>query len=191
MSKITTIGIIAEDNSDFDTIKVIINKLTKKNLSYKKNIGYGCGKLKRKCKEYVNELYKRNCDLVLLFHDLDRNNYEELHNFLSNEMKDCDTDKKFICIPVEELEAWFLSDVGALKTTFKIKKDFKIKGNPETIASPKEFLQNLIYKQSNKKFIFNNVKHNSKIAENIDLSLLKKSCQSYSLLEDFIMMHRF
>ncbi|MFC5683943.1 DUF4276 family protein [Flavobacterium sp. MAHUQ-51] len=188
---IRTIGIIAEDNSDFDTIKIIINRLTNKNLSYKKNIGNGCGKIKKKCKDYVNDLHKRECDLVLLFHDLDRNDYQSLYNTLNKEIKDCTIDKKFICIPVEEIEAWFLSDPEALRKTFKIRKQIKIKGKPETIPSPKEFLEDLVLKSSNKTVIFNNVKHNSKIAQNIDLNLLTNSCQSFNKLEEFIKQHKY
>ncbi|WP_051230666.1 DUF4276 family protein [Epilithonimonas caeni] len=186
MSIIKTVGIIAEDNSDFDTIKTIINKFTRKKLSYKKNIGNGCGKIKRKCKDYIDDLEKRNCDLVLLFHDLDRNDYKSLYDSLNYKIKGCNINKKFICIPVEEIEAWFLSDVDAIKNTFKIKKQFKIRGNPETIPSPKEFLQDLVYKNSNKTIVFNNVKHNNKIAENLDLNLVSKSCPSFNKLEKFL-----
>lgn len=191
MSAIKTIGIIAEDNSDFDTIKTIINKITKKNLKYKKNIGNGCGKIKRKCRDYVDDLHRRECDLVLLFHDLDRNNFDELYRALNDEIKDCNILKKFICIPVEEIEAWFLSDINAIKKTFKIRKDFKIKGQPETIPSPKEFLQKIVYKNSNKEFIYNNVKHNIKIAENLNLELVSKSCNSYNQLESFLKLQKY
>lgn len=188
---IKTIGIIAEDNSDFDTIKILINKIIKKNISYKKNIGNGCGKIKRKCKDYVDDLQRRNCDLVIIFHDLDKNNYNTLHDSLQNKIKDCVIINKFICIPIEEIEAWFLSDTEAIKKTFKIKKNIKIKGNPETIASPKEFLQNLVYKSSNNTIIFNNVKHNAKIAENVDLNILSKSCPSFNKLQSFLNMHSY
>jgi hypothetical protein len=191
MSIIRTVGIIAEDNSDFETIKTIINKFTKKNLSYKKNIGHGCGKIKRKCKDYVDDLEKRNCDLVLLFHDLDRNDYKTLNDSLHDKIKDCNISQKFICIPVEEIEAWFLSDVNAIKNTFKIKRQINIKGKPETIPSPKEFLQALIYKNSNKTIVFNNAKHNNKIAENLDLNLVSKSCPSFNKLEEFLRSFKF
>ncbi len=47
--KIKAIGLIVEDNSDFKSFKIIISRILKRdNLTFKKQIGNGCGKMRRK-----------------------------------------------------------------------------------------------------------------------------------------------
>lgn len=193
MSKIGTIGIIAEDDSDFKVIKTIIQKeVNKTNIKFKKNISHGCGKLKRKCKDYIDDLFKRQCDLVLVFHDLDKENELALETLLLSKIKGCKNNANvFLTIPKEEIEAWFLSDPESIKKTFKIRKKVSVKGHPETIQSPKEFLRDLIYINSNKTSIYNNTMHNEKIAENLDITLVKTKCISYQKLADFLNKHSY
>ena len=79
MSKVKCIGIIAEDNSDFETAKILIKRiLNRDNLSFKKAVGNGCGKLRRKALDYIIDLKNRGCDMVIIIHDLDRNIHREL-----------------------------------------------------------------------------------------------------------------
>lgn len=192
MAKVTRIGIIAEDDSDFESATVLIKRVIKKDdIGFKKSIGNGCGKLKRKSHDYAKNLKDRGCNLLILLHDLDRNSLTELRQQLTDSIHPSPIDNHFICIPVEELEAWYLSDPKALKKLFKLKKEPKVKVRPETIKSPKEFLSNLVYLQSEKQRIYLNTKHNVSLAQLISLSELKSKCPSFKSLNDFLVKQKF
>lgn len=187
MSRVKCIGIIAEDNSDFETAKILIKRILKRdNISFKKAVGNGCGKLKRKAFDYAEDLSRRGCDMLILIHDLDRNAHTELFTDLKKRIENCKIDRKFVCIPIEELEGWFLSDPDSLKSTFNLKRKPKFNGSPEKICSPKEALGRQIYLCSNKSIIFLNTKHNQRIAQNITLEVLRKKCPSFNLLHTFV-----
>lgn len=192
MSKVKCIGIIAEDNSDFETAKILIKRiLNKDNLSFKKAVCNGCGKLRRKANIYVIDLKKRGCDMVILIHDLDRNVHYNLYNELQKKIMNAPLDKKFICIPIEEMEAWFLGDPAGIKDTFNLIRPPKFNGPPETINSPKETLGEQIYLCSNKSTIYLNTKHNQKIAERLCLETIKQKCQSFKQLHIFVTAYEY
>jgi hypothetical protein len=192
MSKVKCIGIIAEDNSDFETAKILIKRiLNRDNLSFKKAIGNGCGKLRRKALDYAIDLKNRGCDMLILIHDLDRNIHLKLIRDLQKKIEDAPIDKKFVCIPIEELEAWFLGDAEGIKDIFNLKRKPRFNGLPETINSPKETLGEQIYLCSNKSTIFLNTKHNQKIAERICIDTVKQRCPSFDLLHSFVTAYEY
>ncbi len=172
------IGVVAEDSSDIQVITEIIAKYLPKNkFCVKHFVGKGCGKLKTKCSAWVNNLSSQGCSHIFIFHDLDRNKEEVLREELTRKIAGCNHDNHLIVIPKEELEAWLLADIEAIKKTFNITSNIKSLGNVEEIQSPKEYLQKLVRKLSNKTYI--NTIHNKKIATNIQLEKLS-NCKSYS-----------
>jgi len=192
MSKVKGIGLIVEDNSDFDAFKILIQRIIEKdNLKFRKAISNGCGKLRRKASSYATNLFQKGCNMIILVHDLDRNDFDELKSELVRIFSDCPAKHSFICIPIEEIEAWFLSDPEGIKNTFNLPKFPKIKGMPETIASPKEKIEHLVRLYSNKSKIYLNTKHNSKLSENVSLDLVKSKCNSFKKLNDFILEHKY
>lgn len=187
MSKIKCIGIIAEDNSDFETVKILIQRMLKRtNLSFKRAIGNGCGRLKKKALDFAINLEKKGCDMLILIHDLDNNIHQKLHNDLIEKIKNAPIKNKFVCIPIEEIEAWFLSDPNSIKTTFKLIRRPKFQGKPETISSPKEKLAEQIYLCSNKSITFLNTRHNQKLAEQVTIDLVISNCESFFELHSFL-----
>jgi len=187
MSKIKGVGLIVEDASDYESIKVLIKRITNKsNLKFKKAIGHGCGKIRRKASSYAIDLHKRGCNMLILVHDLDRNDLLKLRADLENKLASSPLKHNFVCIPIEEIEAWFLSDPDGIKTTFSLKGNRKIKGNPETISSPKEKLEDFVYYCSAKSKIYLNTKHNALLAENLSLSIMKNKCGSFKALYTFV-----
>ncbi|MDO3695928.1 DUF4276 family protein [Wenyingzhuangia sp. chi5] len=185
--KIKCIGLIVEDNSDFDSFKKIISRITNKsNLSFKKAIGNGCGKIKRKASSYANILHQRGCDMIILVHDLDRNNLAVLKSELNTSIKNSPAKYNYVCVPVEEIEGWFLSDPMGIKNSLKLYLKPKISSLPENIASPKEKIGELVYQCSNKTKIYLNTKHNSILADSISIEEMKKKCNSFNEFYDFI-----
>jgi hypothetical protein len=185
MSKGNIVGIIAEDVSDISSIIVFIKRIINKQIGSKSFSSKGCGKLKRKCSVWAEQLKLRGCNALIIVHDLDENNLHELYNYLQESISPCPFKKYFICIPVKELEAWFLSDPEAIQKTFGLQKKPNIKGLPETINSPKEYLEDLVYRYSDKRSYINTT-HNAKISEHTSLDLLKKKCPSFVRFYDFV-----
>ena len=185
--KIKSIGLIVEDNSDFNSFKIIISRVIKKsNLTFKKAIGNGCGKMKRKAVSYANLLSKKGCELIILVHDLDRNNLTQLRNELNQLINSSQAKYNFVCIPIEEIEGWFLGDPEGIRDVFDLNRTPKVSGKPELVASPKEKLEDFVYLCSNKSKIYLNTKHNDLLSANLDLEKIRSKCNSFKELEEFI-----
>ncbi|EOZ5125428.1 TPA: DUF4276 family protein [Pseudomonas aeruginosa] len=180
----TKIGVIAEDNSDVDVIKEILSKYLKKEaFSITHFVGKGCGKLKSKCAAWVDQLEKKGCKHIFLFHDLDRNKEENLKRELTKKLENCSFPSTLIIIPREELEAWLLADTEAIRRVFAIQKKIKPFADIEQVKSPKEHLERLVRQQSEKKYL--NTIHNKKIASEIDVSLLE-NYPSYQPFHNYV-----
>jgi Domain of unknown function (DUF4276) len=153
-------GIIAEDESDVDVIVEILCKYFPRNaFSVRKFIGRGCGKIKNKCDSWTRSLFESGCDHVFIFHDLDRNVESNLRNLLEKKVSPSAFPRSLVVIPIEELEAWLLSDASAIKKALSLQKTPKKISNCELINSPKEFLGDLIWKIERKRYI--NTIHNN------------------------------
>jgi hypothetical protein len=192
MTKVKSIGIIAEDNSDYETSKVLIKRIIKKdNISFKKAIGNGCGKIKRKALDYSRDLKNRGCNLLILLHDLDRNQLVTLKAELDCKLEDSYIQNYFVCIPIEEIEAWLLSDPNGIKVALNLRRAPNVKGQPEQIPSPKEKLEELVSICSNKEKVYLNTKHNELIASKICIDTVKQKCNSFQLLHDFLQAQKY
>lgn len=178
------IGLIAEDTSDIEVVDVILSKyLCKNEYKIKKFVGNGCGKLRQKCDSWADNLFRQGCEHVFVFHDLDKNNERSLRDLLAKKLPSKTYPNSLIVIPIEEMEAWLLSDSNALKETFNLKRKPKRIGNCESISSPKEHIAKLIWRIGKKRYL--NTAHNKKIAENISLDNFKR-CNSFLPLDEYI-----
>jgi hypothetical protein len=190
--KIKSIGLIVEDNSDFNCLKILISRIIQKdNLTFKKAIGNGCGKMKRKALSYANNLSQKGCELIIIVHDLDRNVLSKLHKDLEKLMNLSNAKNTFVCIPIEEIEGWFLSDPEGIRQTFQLNRLPKIIGNPETIESPKEKLEDHVFQCSDKSKLYLNTKHNDLLSTNICLNKMKEKCESFRLLDEFVTSYEY
>ncbi|MFH1097664.1 MAG: DUF4276 family protein [Candidatus Desantisbacteria bacterium] len=181
------VGIIAEDDSDIDSVRVLIHRISGNDkIKVHKFIGKGCGKINRKCHAWADQLNKKGCSTLILIHDLDTNKPIELDKKIREALKHCPIINHLICIPVQELEAWFLSDPEAIKTSLNLRKEPVVKGLPENISSPKEYLGQLIDTASGGERIYLNTKHNVKIVEVLTIEKVKDRCPSFIPFYDFI-----
>lgn len=192
MSRVRRVGIIAEDVSDYDAAVVFISRVAgKSNLGFRKKIGNGSGKIVSKCLAWSNELGDKGCELLILLHDRDRHDLAHLHAQLSVALEGSIIGNRFICIPVEEIEAWFLGDPDAIKKAFRLKKLPKFSGLPEHVASPKEKLHAEILRCSDKTWEYIGTNHNAKLAQHMDFDILIRRCASFKQFHDFIKSQSF
>lgn len=179
------IGVIAEDKSDVEVITEILAKYIARNkFSVNHFVGNGCGKVKQKCDSWVKLLIGRGCEHVFIFHDLDRNNNVQLRKLLEKKIPPKTFPNSLIIIPIEELEAWLLSDTRAIQQVFSLPKTPKTIADCESIASPKEHLEGMVWKLGKTRYV--NTIHNKKISELMSLDNLKR-CSSFAEFNDYLL----
>jgi hypothetical protein len=182
-----SIGIIAEDISDVDSAKILIRRILQNDrIGVKQFVGKGCGKIKRKCNAWAIQLKNRGCNVLIVLHDLDSSNLYDLNDKIFTALDPCPIKIHYICIAVQELEAWLLSDPEAIRVGVKLRYTPKVKQNPELISSPKEYLGEVIHRTSNKEKIYLNTKHNEMIARELSIELANARCPSFSRLHTFL-----
>ncbi|MCH8012855.1 MAG: DUF4276 family protein [Candidatus Marinimicrobia bacterium] len=178
------IGVIAEARNDIDVLYQLTCKLVAENsFCFRKFIGYGCGKLRRKCNAWAKNLIRRGCTHLVVMHDLDRGDESKLRQELNNAIESLSFDGSLILIPIQEVEAWLLCDASALKEVFSMKKEAKVPAEPERILEPKEHLRDLVWKACGKRYV--NTIHNTRIAAEMRIASLK-ACGSFSPYHEFL-----
>lgn len=183
------IGVIAEDLSDVQVVEALLTKYSDRNRFFiKKFVGNGCGKLKNKCRAWAATLLASGCHHVFLLHDLDRKKEAELRAILEDKLPCSAFPTSVIVIPVEELEAWLLSDEAAIKAVFSLKTAPKRYPNTEKVKSPKEELGRIVWSLGRKRYL--NTVHNRRIAEKVTLDNLRR-CRSFMILDDYIQREVF
>ncbi|MGH1510494.1 DUF4276 family protein [Ralstonia solanacearum] len=179
------IGIIAEDVSDVEVLKLLARKITGKPVSTAHFTGKGCGPLKKKTPGWCKDLAHKGCTKILLVHDLDRNDAKTLRKTLEGILQKSTAFKQAVVIPAEELEAWLLSDTSAITSALNLQKALKVVHHPETISSPKEYIRDKVWQVSNKTTAYVNSVHNKLIAEKLNIKFVQKKCPSFKDFANF------
>ena len=183
------IALIAEDDTDCDTVQKIVHRVLGANIGTKKWASKGCSTLKRKLAPKLTAMLNTGCNAFIIVHDLDRN---PQNNSLNDEARlretlEADASKvqginRHICIPVEELEAWFWSDPDVVKHVGRGKGEAK--ANPHLIIQPKEELIRLSKSENRKPRYSTNT--NVELAEMLNLDLCSERCPSFKDLLSFL-----
>ncbi len=181
------IGIIAEDDCDVASIRVLIHRISRDSrIGIRKFVGKGCGKIMRKCNAWANQLKAKGCCALIVIHDRDRNDLRQLQNAISTALRPNPFQKSLICIPVEELEAWLLSDPAAIQRALSLPSKPKVSGMPEQISSPKEYLQRIVHVASRGEQIYLNTVHNERICSELDIENAN-ACPSFRPFHCFVL----
>jgi hypothetical protein len=181
------VGIIAEDDNDVDSIKILIHRLAENNrIGIRRKIGHGCGKINRKCNAWSGELKTKGCSLLIIVHDLDENKVTLLKDEIIKALEPCAICDYLICIPIQEIEAWLLSDPEGIRAAMALYSTPNVKYPPETINSPKEHLGELIHRASKGERVYLNTKHNEIIAKQVSIDNIKRKCPSFLPFYSFI-----
>jgi hypothetical protein len=183
------IALIAEDNTDCEAVLKIIHRVLGAEVKTKKWASKGCGSLTKKLRAKLKLLSTEGCNIFIVVHDLDRNpqngslNDEQvLRSKLEELSSEIESLKKHICIPIEELEAWFWSDPEVIKYLGGEKG--KSHPNPHEIKSPKEKLIKLSVGDNRKPRYSTNM--NVELAERLNLKICSARCPSFRKLLNFL-----
>jgi len=144
--------------------------------------------LKKKLSAKLKVLSNEGCNAFVIIHDLDRkqngslNDEAKLRETLENASSEVEAVKRHICIPIEELEAWFWSDPDVVKHVGRGKGNAT--ANPHLIAKPKERLRDLSIGANRKPRYSTNM--NVELAEMLNLELCSARCPSFNDLLNFL-----
>jgi hypothetical protein len=183
------IAILAEDDTDCDTLRKIVHRVLGKETKTKKWSTGGCSKLRRKLTANLTTLSQAGCNAFIVVHDLDRNpqnnalnDEAKLRQTLESSAAKAPGTNKHICIPIEEIEAWFWSDPDVVLHVGK-GKGSALK-NPHLLAQPKETLIKLSIGENRKPRYSTNM--NVELAEMLNLEICADRCPSFKALQDFL-----
>ncbi len=186
------IGVLAEDATDCDVVAVLVRRIAKEvtsaQIGIDKHSTGGCAELRRKARVKMQQMVGEGCAAAIVVHDLDLNpNNYELNDeaALRRRLEAIEVPPaltRLICIPVEEVEAWFWADLAVVQIVGRGKgKDHP---SPHLIKQPKEQLQRLSAAANGKpRYSTNN---NQALAEKLDLAICAKRCSSFRALYDFV-----
>jgi len=138
---------------------------------------------------WLVELAKQGCHAAILVHDLDRNPLNNSLNelaVLERELNAIPVPRgliRHICVPVEEIEAWFFSSEKVLARVCG--KPQRAHPSPHRIARPKEKLIDLSRGANRRPRYSQN--DNSKLAEDLDLAECAKRCPAFDVLNRFVL----
>jgi hypothetical protein len=186
------IGVLAEDVTDCDAADVLIRRIAicqdVHNVGVDRHSGKGCARLRVKARAKLRDMERNGCVAAVVLHDLDRdsttnalNNLERLRRELNS--IECPARlARLICIPVEELEAWFWSDTRTVKMVGRGKGHAH--PSPHLIVKPKEKLIQLSISEGRKPRYSTN--DNKELAGALDLDVCEKACASFAEFRTFV-----
>jgi len=181
-------GILAEDATDCDALAILVRRVAgEATIGVKTQSFGGCARLRQKAAPTMKLMAREGCSAILLVHDLDRDpengelNDESALRKKLEDIESPDSISRLVCIPVEELEAWFWSDPGALAL---VSPGAKAHPSPHLLRQPKEKLFALS-RGENKKARYSTLM-NKTLASKLDLDLCAARCVAFRMMRDFI-----
>lgn len=185
------IGVLAEDKTDCDALREIIERIGKEinasTFGIDPDWGDGCAHLRRKARAMMRKMADNGCTAVVFVHDLDLAANGELNEEAALRAKLAAIEpppgvRRLICIPVEELEAWFCSDQKLLDDLTGGKAKAMV--SPDRIKRPKEKLMRLSAGENKKPRYSTN--DNKKLASKLDFKACAERCRSFRELREFV-----
>lgn len=99
-------GIIAEDDSDVGVVREITLTLLRPHaIGFKRFVGHGSGKLRRKCGAWARNLVRQGCQCIVVVHDIDVHDEDILREELTNAIAPAGARHRTVLIPRREIEA--------------------------------------------------------------------------------------
>lgn len=180
-------GVLAEADSDANTIAVIVRRLTlRDNLPIAREVFNGKSLLFKKGAAALRVLAMRGVAKAIVCVDADGPTDADVRNRIEREIIRASSVEfpAAAIVPVQEIEAWILADIVSVQRIFTSWRP-KAEQNPEAIASPKERLVSLSRDQRARPR-FDPKVHNEQIARYLDLEVVARRCPSFRRLVAFV-----
>jgi hypothetical protein len=182
------VGVLAEDQSDCDAIAVIIRRL-RSDLGVNPFGAKGAARLMRKALPRINQWLEKGCVAFIVVHDLDRDKATGALRDQAALIRELEAieyprgaERRLICVPVEQLEAWFWSDQNVLN---KVARGNPVQAShqPHKINDPKGELARLSRRNGKSQYSTND---NEDLARLLDLKLCAERCPEFAELCNFV-----
>jgi hypothetical protein len=186
--------ILAEDKSDEDTLKCLVNQIhnekhpgsLKKPTILTKSYG-GLPHLLRKAARDIDELHRRGGKKFIICADADGDSSAARRKEVTKKVIkhiNCNP-SSCIVVPVEEIEAWILADIEKVTQIIPswIPKPIV---NPESISSPKEHIEKISRDPSTRRARYAYCRDNKRMAPLLSLSVVRAKCPSFQYLSAFV-----
>lgn len=150
--------------------------------------GYdGCGELLRKGARDLDEFLNQGYDRFVVAYDADWS--EPAARLAEAQSRVVDRSRVAagaccVVVPVEEMEAWLLADVGAVSKKLPGWRPEPI-ASPERVRDPKEHLEKLS-RDSQRRPRYSHAVDNPVLAGLVDLEMVERKCPSFVVLADFV-----
>ena len=180
-------AILGEDKSDAGTLKVLVRKLAGDDRLPVRAKGYGgSGELLNKGAKDLGTFKRLGVTRFIVCHDADGPDPVSKRSLVIQRIvrpsglgEEC-----CIVIPVQELEAWILADIECASKIITSWHPEPIE-SPESIANPKERLENLSRDSKRKQRYFHRT-DNERIAAYLDLKKVATKCPAFQVLLAFV-----
>lgn len=182
------LGVIGEDETDCATLRVLIKRLAGEKTKVHARYGNGCSAIFRKASAWMHELARAGCRAIVIVHDLDRdprNGMLNTERILRDGLERLAVPAgivRLVCIPVEEIEAWFWSDPATLRRVAR--REIAASLHPHAIAKPKEALMSLSRIDGGSATY--RTAGNKDLAGLLDLNLCAARCPAFRDLATFV-----
>ncbi|MFO0643858.1 MAG: DUF4276 family protein [Polyangiaceae bacterium] len=181
------IGVIVEDETDFDALKVLVRRIVEAagpgpQPKVRKRGQRGCGPISQKIKAWMADLVLQGCTKLIVVRDRDARTEASIRQELQKHPPPA---AATVCIPVEELEAWFWSDLHVLRLVAPDARNLKAPANPHLVKSPKEKLEALSVDARRRPRYSNS--DNARLAETLGLDVCAAKCPSFRHFRDFVL----
>lgn len=184
--------VIAEDDSDFNCLQILIRNLAKNQSISIKGEGFGCCSVMLNKGARVLKYWDKNEDYrkFIICYDRDKETAQKRYEEVASKLIKPSGIKKpenLICIliPTEEIEAWILADIQAVSKVIPSWQPKDEYPNPEDIKNPKETLIKLIRIEKTKP-LYSHETHNERVMKHLNLDVLKRKCPSFAELAKFV-----
>lgn len=179
-------GVIGEDKSDVESLKVLIKRIASDNSLTVRTKGFsGCGEMLRKGASHIRLFERLGMSRFIICYDADGADPDERRNVaISRIAVPAGVTDFCIVVPVQEIESWILADLSAV-TNVILSWRPEDHGNPESVADPKEQIERMS-RGANKKPRYSHATHNPIVVRYLDLDKIYQKCPSFRPLRDFV-----
>lgn len=181
-------GVIGEDQSDVDTLRVIIRRLWRGDPVKIRTRGYsGCGQMLNKGAGQFGLFRNQGASRFVVCHDADQSPAAAIRDaVLERVIRPARVSgSACIVVPIQEIEAWILADLSKVSVVIPSwappPNDI---ASPEAFTDPKDWLERLSRQHARPRYV--HAVHNTKIAEHLDFAKVARSCPSFRPLQDFV-----